>query len=181
MPIAGNIRIMLTRRSGDPAFLGQPRPWNSYGNILSTTELVCGHNNLFDLRRDSYPIFPIEWNFVDYRSVAVYNDETLGGGPAKVVIWFTETLPGPGTIEMGLDPVGVRHNSQVVAQFIPNRYTPPAGVTFSAPIDQASGLVIPILLPGYVRGLWFRRYVPPDQHPVAFDGASLSVHVSEIA
>lgn len=60
-------------------------------------------------------------------------------------------------IELGLDP-----QSGSPVQTIPNRTTPPNGVSFSLPLDYATGLEVGTLPPGGTQAIWLRRTVPPN-------------------
>lgn len=91
----------------------------------------------------------------EYRCVYVKNNHgtnTLLG--AK--IWIQANTPSADTtVDIGLGTSAVN----AVEQTVPDENTSPSGVTFSAPINLAGGLVIGDLPAGATKAVWVRRTV----------------------
>jgi len=92
---------------------------------------------------------------VEYRCIYVHNNHatlTLQGAR----IWIQSNTPSPDTsVSIGLGTSAVNGTEQTVV----DENTAPAGVSFSAPADFASGLVIGDIPPGQHKAIWERRTV----------------------
>lgn len=75
---------------------------------------------------------------------------------------YVHTPPAaPQTLAVGVDPAGVGNGSTTgVAESLASRSTPPAGVTFTAPVTADQGIQLGSIPPGHCVGLWQRRTVP---------------------
>lgn len=97
---------------------------------------------------------------VEYRCVYVTNVHPTSSF-IGVKIWIPEQPVGADDLAIGLDPAGVGNGSTTgVATTIANEDTAPAGVTFSSPSTQGTGLSIIGLAAGEGQALWIRRTVP---------------------
>lgn len=89
-----------------------------------------------------------------YRCYAIKNeDPTLSFTGGKLWIALQVAV---GSISIGLDPSGVSG--------IPTTSdgtTPPVGVLFTTPLDEASGIVLPVLNPADYLFVWVKRTNPP--------------------
>lgn len=89
---------------------------------------------------------------VEYRCVYIQNGHgSLATSAGK--LWIQSQVSGGATLAIGLDPAGKNATAATAA----NENTAPAGVSFSAPTDKASGLSMPDLSAGDYIGVWFRR------------------------
>ena len=89
---------------------------------------------------------------VEYRCVYFENGHaTLATSAGK--LWIQSQVSGGAALAIGLDPAGKNATAATAA----DENTAPAGVTFSAPTDKASGLTMPDLSAGDYIGVWFRR------------------------
>ena len=92
---------------------------------------------------------------VEYRCIYVLNSHgslTLQGGK----VWVQANTPSADTgVEIGLAAAGFNSTETAVA----NENTAPAGVTFSAPTNEAGGLTLGDMTSGGRYGLWIKRTV----------------------
>lgn len=100
---------------------------------------------------------------IEYRCFYVLNN--AGSGDAlNARVWITQQ-PGntPLMLDIGLDPAGVGDGSSTgVAATPSDEEDPPAGVSFSAPVTEGTGLMIGNLSPGDAQAVWVRRTVDPN-------------------
>lgn len=94
----------------------------------------------------------------EYRCVYINNANGAGASYLDVKLWIQTNTPSVDTtIAIGLGTSGLNGTEQTVA----NETTAPIGVTFSAPTDYASGLVVGSIPAGQSFAYWIRRTVNP--------------------
>ena len=164
--IATDVKYKLSGGAANAA------PAAALGGVRSTADIVTGSQNLFD---DVAPAEATSGD-VEYRCFYVFNDndaDTLNA----VKVWLAGDTPSPGTVAaLGLDPAGVGDGTTTgVAAVIANEQTAPAGVVFSAALDEASSLAIGNLGPNQGRAVWMRRTVSAGAQNYSGDGAVIRV------
>lgn len=171
--VSTDLKFKLSVTSGSAGnSQAQADPNASFGKYISTTEIVdATDNNLFDdVSGDENAASDVE-----YRCLFIHNSHaTLTLQAAKA--WISAEVSGGAAVAIGLDPAGnvaVGSASAQAAQ-IANESTAPAGVTFSAPTDKASGLSIGNLGPGQCRAIWMRR-TAANTPALDADGVTLRV------
>lgn len=133
-------------------------PLASLGGAMSLTEIVSG--TLGNLFRD-LSAAEVATGVVLYRGFYLWN----GSGTHALVeaaLWLKSQIAAGGSLALAVALEGVSAPIEALA----SEFTAPAGVTFSAPVTQETGLAIPRLEPGDFIGLWARLTVPAD--PVGF-------------
>lgn len=151
---SADILVKLATDTG-PGNSEASSPNASLGGFISTTELVndtihnlfaevSGNENLNELSK--------------YRCLFVQNannDDTF----FNVRVFFSDQNPDGADAFVGVDPTAVSavDDTDEQAVEIADEDTAPAGVSFSAPEDYDSGVVIGDLEPNEVRAIWFRR------------------------
>lgn len=106
---------------------------------------------------------------MEYRCIYVRNGHaTLTW--MNVRLWITMNTPSnDDTIAVGLDPAALNANAASVA----NENTAPTGVTFTSPVDKATGLSLGNIPPGGRRAVWFRRTVNANAGAVNANGFTI--------
>lgn len=144
----------------------------SLGGFVSTTTITSAVlNNLFDdVTGDENAALDDE-----YRCFFVLNNHgtlTL----QNAVVWLSAEVAGGADADIGLDPVGVTAKGSASAQAdtIADEDTPPTGVTFSAPGDKATALVIGDIPAGSVAAIWVRR-TATNSAAQSNDGATIRI------
>jgi hypothetical protein len=138
-----------SRLSGGAA---NTNPAASIGGAISNTSLVDATlNNLFtEVNEDQ-----TEAGVILYRCFYVRNAHgTLTWKNVKVWIQ-TQSTSEDTVVAIGLGASAVNGTETAVA----NQTTAPGGVSFTAPADKASGLVIGDLAPGAHKAVWVRLTV----------------------
>jgi hypothetical protein len=87
---------------------------------------------------------------------------------ARVFISSNTPLAGS-TIDIGVGTAAINGTEQTVA----NEATAPTGVTFSAPADAASGLVLGNIPAGQHKAIWLRRTITAGATNTTSDPFSL--------
>lgn len=102
-----------------------------------------------------------------------HSTETL----KNAVIFIASQTPSADTgIEIGLDPNGIGDGTTTgVATDIADETYPPAGVSFSAPGDAGSGLVVGDLEPDEAIALWVKRTVDMGADAAANDPFTIRI------
>lgn len=97
---------------------------------------------------------------VQYRCTYIRNNHpTLTASEVRAYIYAPPESPQ--MIELGVDPAGVGDGTTTgIAQTIANKTTAPAGVSFSAPVSAAAGVILGALPPNKCIALWQKRTVP---------------------
>lgn len=117
---------------------------------------------------------------VDYQCVFIYNAHgslTWQG----VVVWISAETASGSAYGIGVDTTAASAvaNASAQALTIANKNTAPAGVTFTAPTTQATGISVGDIPAGQVRAIWVRRTsantaaVAPDSGSLSFAGDTL--------
>ncbi len=157
MPIiASDILVKLSVKTGSSGnSTAQADPNNSLGKYISTTQLTDNTlGNLFDdVTGDENAASDVE-----YRCLFVHNAHaTLTLIDPK--LWIETQVAGGATCAIGLDTTAASAlgSSPAQALEVANEGAAPAGVSFSAPADKASGLSVGDLGPGQVKAFWIRR------------------------
>lgn len=116
----------------------------------------------------------------EYRCVYVKNTHAADS-MLNVTIWREVDASGADSLELGADPAGVGDGSTTgVATTIANENTAPAGVTFSAPTTQGTGIVLGTLAAGEAAAFWIKRTVPADtsvSEPIDLSEIGLSAYL----
>lgn len=111
---------------------------------------------------------------VDYQCVFIYNAHaTLTW--QSVVVWISAEVAGGDSTAIGVDTTAASAVGSAGAQAltIANKNTAPAGVTFSSPTTQGTGIAVGDIPAGQVRAIWVRR-TAANTTALANDGATLS-------
>lgn len=96
----------------------------------------------------------------EYRCFYIHNRHPTD--PFLAVVLFIGSQPNPGAVSIGKDAAGVGNGTTTgVATTIANENTAPAGVVFTAPITEGTGISVGGLLAGQSHAIWFKRVVPP--------------------
>jgi hypothetical protein len=152
--------------------LSQSNPTASLGKFVSTTVWVGGTlNDLFGLLSGNANAL----RQVDYRCLFIANKNGSLTWQAPV-LWLPSQVAG-NNIAIGVDPAPAALLAAMTAQaaVISQPTGTPAGVTFSAPSDQGSGLALGDIPAGYCRAFWVRR-TAIDSAAVTNAGFSISAY-----
>ena len=156
MPIASSdILFKYSIKTGSAGnSLAQTDVNASLGKYISTTLWTGG--NLHDLFS---PITGTEnmSGQVDYRCIFIHNNHgslTFQG----VVVWIS-TQGASATASIGVDPTAASGISSSSAQAVQvaNTTTAPAGVTFSTPLTEGTGISLGDIEAGQCIAIWIRR------------------------
>ena len=145
----------------------------SLGGVISANDIGATLHALFDIVSSS----EASVGDVEYRCIYIQNNHaTITAQNIKAFIQ-SQTTSGDTDIAIGLGTSAV----DVAEQSVADESTAPIGVTFSAPADDASGLVIPDLAPGSFKAIWIRRTVNAAAAAFNSDTATLRVAVDTSA
>jgi len=110
---------------------------------------------------------------VDYQCLFVYNSNGTNTWLAPVV-WLSSEISGGVSMALGVDTTATSAVGAAGAQAltIANKNTAPAGVSFSSPTTQASGLALSDIPSGNVKAIWVRR-TSANTSAQANDGGTL--------
>lgn len=172
MPVgAGDIILRLSTTGGSAGNTLASTPAASLGKYVSTTALVSGA--IENLIR-GFSEAESESGITIYRCVFLCNVADSEYYSA-IRLWLTSQQSGGANVSIGVDPTGVTALGSASAQAVDVEVetTAPAGVTFSAPTDYASGLVLGTLDAGECIAFWVRANVPAGASPIARDDAFL--------
>lgn len=127
----------------------------SLGRFISITDYInATKNNLFrDVTGDENAAGSIV-----YRCLFIANmHPTITWLDVK--FWLPTEVVGGANIAIGVDPTAASPVGSAAAQALtlPNEFTAPAGVAFSAPGLKANGLSLGDIAPGQCRAVWFQR------------------------
>lgn len=96
----------------------------------------------------------------EYRGFYIHNAHASDTA-TTVTIWLKQDSTGPDMIAIGADPAGVGDGTATgVAVVTANEDTAPAGVAFTAPVSQVTGIVLGTLGAAQSAAFWIRRTVP---------------------
>jgi len=169
---ASDLELMLSVTTGSAGnSTAQANPNNSLGKYESTTAMAAGANGLFDNITGAENAA----STTDYRCFFVINNHaSLTLYSAKV--WLSGEVGGGASIAIGVDPTAASAKGSATAQAVTvaNELTAPAGVTFSSPTSQATGLDLGDLAPGQVRAVWVRR-TAANTAAVDSDGVTFAI------
>ena len=164
MPVANSdLKFLL---SGDS---GNSNPNFSLGGGRSSTEVIFSPttNNLFD----NVSALEASTGLVEYRCIFVQNDHATDT-VSTVTVWINSNTPSASTsIEIGLDPAGKNSPADTIS---PSTEAP-AGVTFSAPTTQGTGLNVGTLQAQDVYPMWIKRTVSASAPGASSDPFTLEV------
>lgn len=164
MPVANSdMKWLLSGDSGnsDPSF--------SLGGGRSATEVIFSPilNNLFD----NVTVAQAIAGEIEYRCIYLQNDHATDDID-DVKIWIDTNTPNTSTtIAIGLDPAG----KNAIADTISPSTEAPAGVTFSSPTTEGTGLDVGLLENQDVYAVWIRRTVTAAAPPISSDAFYLGV------
>lgn len=144
----------------------------SLGKYISTTQLSgTALHNLFPKITGTENAA----SQVDYQAVFLHNSHSTLTAEA-VKIYISSQVAGGAVAAIGVDPAAasaIGASSAQAAQ-IADRFTAPAGVTFTAPTDDAGGLSMGDLAPGQCRAFWVRR-TAANTGAVDADGVTIGI------
>lgn len=129
-------------------------PNASLGGVISSTAIADATlHNLFDRVSGAES----EAGDIEYRCFYFKNNHgtlTL----KSPVIWISQDTPNADNeADIGLDPAGVGNGSTTgVATTVADESTAPAGVTFSHPTTEGTGLAVSDIPPGEAIAVWVR-------------------------
>ena len=134
----------------------QTSPNASLGKYISTT-VWPGNGTLHDLFGPITGLQNID-SAVDYRCLFIHNNNgtlTL----SNILLWISGLTVGGATIQIGADttPASGINTSTPQALQVVDINTAPTGVSFSAPITEATGISLGNLLPGQCIAFWIKR------------------------
>lgn len=111
---------------------------------------------------------------VDYQCIFIYNAHATLTWQG-VVVWISAETASGSSFAVGVDTTAASAVGGAGAQAltIANKNTAPAGVTFSAPTTQVTGIVVGDIPAGQVKAIWIRR-TSANTAAVAPDSATLS-------
>lgn len=164
MPVANSDMKWLL--SGDS---GNSDENASLGGGRSSTEVVFSPilNNLFD----NVTAPQAASGEIEYRCIYLQNDHATDDVD-DLKIWINTNTPSTSTtIAIGLDPVG----KNGIADSISPSTEAPAGVTFTTPTTQGSGLDVGLLEAQDVYPVWIRRTVTAGAGAASSDPFYLDV------
>lgn len=162
----------LSINTGPGNSTAQGNPSDSLGRFMSSTQITnASLHNLFDITTGTENAA----SRVEYRVFFLQNNHgTLTY--ENVVVWISSEVAGGATISIGLDTTGnvtaTSASPQTVARPA-DEATAPAGITFSAPTTQGTGLSIGNLTAGQARAIWVRR-TNTNSSAVDSDGGVIS-------
>ena len=140
------------------------------GGLITATEWQNGvKHDLFDKFTASEALA----GGVYYAAVFVKNTNAALLAEAVKLYISSQTPSLDTSVKIGLAPEGV--NSAVEA--IVNEKTAPLGVTFSAPIDSATGIALPNLSPNDYIGVWIELTVNANATAKANDGFTIGTYL----
>jgi len=140
----------------------------SLGGVVSSVEITTATlHNLFDVVSSAETTA----GDVEYRCIYVQNTHaTLTLQNAQN--WISSNTPSADTnANIGLGTSAIAATEQTVA----DESTAPAGVTFTAPASQGSGLSIGNLAPGETKAIWVRRTI--NAAAGAYNGDTMTINV----
>lgn len=145
----------LSTATGPGDSTAQTDPNLSIGGFMSSTAWAGGVvHDLFDAISGAKNTA----SDIEYRCVFVHNiNASLAlQGP---VLFVPSEVAGGANAAIGLDPVGVvsAASATTQAERVADEGAAPAGVTFSTPADEATGLVVADIPAGSCVGIWIRR------------------------
>jgi len=112
---------------------------------------------------------------VDYRCVFIYN---ANGSLtfSNITVWISAQTAGGADFAIAVDSTAATALNSAAPQAlsVANANTPPAGLTFSMPTTEATGLALGQLLAGQVRAIWIRR-TANNSAPINNDGGTISI------
>lgn len=149
----------------------------SLGKYVSTTVWAPGANTLFDDVSGTENAASES----EYRCVFVLNNHaTLSMTLATVAV--TAEVAGGAAVAIGLDPTATSAKGSAGAQAVTvaNEDTAPAGVTFSTPTTDGTGLALGTIAPGQVKAIWVRR-TTANNAAINGDGFTLGIFTDTAA
>jgi hypothetical protein len=152
--------------SGDS---GNTDPDFSLGGGRSSTEVIFSPTlqNLFDNVTSDEALSGL----TEYRCIYLQNDHATDSVDS-VKLWISANTPSASTtIEIGLDPAG----KNGLADTISPSTEAPAGVTFSAPTTEGTGLSIGLLQAQDVYPVWIKRTVSASAAATSLDNFILDI------
>lgn len=170
--VAGDIHTRLSTTAGAAGNSTAPgAAGTSLGKYITNADLTDNLlNNLFpDVTGAENSA-----SNVDYQCVFAYNANGANTwlGP---VVWISSEVAGGVSAAIGVDTTATSAVGSAGAQAltIANKNTAPAGVAFSSPTTQATGLALADIPNGQVKAIWVRR-TAANTSALANDGATLS-------
>jgi len=137
--------------------------WLPTANGTSSLTVATARNTIFD---DVSAAEAVTGD-AEYRCIFIKN--TAGSGSILAGrLWIGTDATGPDTLAIGLDPAGVGASATTIG----TESIAPTGVTFTAPLVEASGLVIPAIAFGSYLAVWIRRIVPALSTPASYNDLS---------
>ena len=144
----------------------------SLGKYISTTQLSgTALHNLFPALTGAQNAA----SQVDYQCVFVHNNHATLTATA-VSLYLSGDVAGGAVVAIGADPTAASAIGASSAQAlqIASSTTAPAGVTFSAPTTDGTGISLGDIGPGQCKAFWVRR-TAANTAALANDGTTLNV------
>ncbi len=141
-------------------------PGSDQTNTITITSLT---NNIFDdVSKAESDVGDTEYRGLYFEN-AHASDSMVGA-----LLWISANTPGQDVVNIGLDPAGLNGTAVVIV----DENTAPAGVTFSAPVTEATALSLGTLAFSDNFPFWIRRTVPASvTTPEPNDTFSLAIKV----
>ena len=169
---ASDILFKLSTTTGAAGNANAGTVGASLGKYISTTQLSgTALHNLF-------PVLTGAQNAasqVDYECVFVHNAHATLTATA-VTLYLSGDVAGGATVSIGVDPTAASAigSASVQALQIASSITTPAGVAFSAPTTDGTGISLGDIGPGQCKAFWVRR-TAANTVALANDGATFNV------
>lgn len=159
--VAGDIKIFLSGGATNSD------PDASLGGIKSSNQMPSlALYNLFDVIGSA----EATTGEAEYRCVYVENTNVTDTW-RNVKVFFASNTPSPDTsVSMGLGTSSISGTEQSIG----NEGIAPTSVSWSAPVDYATGLTIGDLAPGAHKAVWIRRTVNAGAAAYNNDGYTLA-------
>ena len=170
--VAGDIKTRYSTTAGAAGNSTAGTAAGSLGKYMSTTDWTGGSlNDLFDDISGAENAA----STVDYRCIFIYN-MNAANAYQNVVVWISAETAGGASIAIGVDTTAASANNNASAQAlqIANETTAPAGVSFTSPITQGTGISVGTIPSTQVRAIWIRR-TAANTVALSNDGVTLSI------
>ena len=171
---ASDLAVRLsTGSAGTAGNTSTSTPNASLGKYISTTTAGPA---LFDTISDAEN----KGSVIDYRCFFVVNTHATDTMPG-LKVWIKAQVPGAASASIAVDPNPATPIGSTTAQaaVIATETTTPSGMTFSAPVTDATALIIGDLPAGSCRAIWVKR-AAADSPALAGDGVTLGFKSTQV-
>lgn len=171
MPVASSdVLLKFSTTAGAAGNANVGTAGGSLGKYISTTQITDNTlNNLFDDVSGAENAASES----EYRCFFIHNNHGSSTWQ-NVVAYLASEVAGGASIAIGADPTAASAIASAGAQAvtIANEDTAPAGVVFSSPVTQGTGVALGNIAPGQCKALWVRR-TTANTAALASDGVTL--------